>query len=332
MHIFLENGDSYEGRTVVPGEASGEIVFTTNYTGYEENITDPSYYGQALVFSYPLIGNYGVDERRFESPDIQPSIVIAREFDDSVKDWLYSYGVPAVDHVDTREIVKTIREQGSMSVGVAECEHVARMKCRQHEWPENYPRKVTSDSIYHYNESGSPTIALLDCGVKESMIERFVDRGAHVVRMPAYKDPLLYLDSFDLLFVSNGPGNPADWSETIDVIKHNYSHKKPIAGICLGQQLVTRALGGSTTKMKYGHRGSNQPVIDKAGHVRMTLQNHSFEVSEVPEMLEVTQRNVNDNSPEGIEGENVLLRQYHPEANPGPNDSLDFFDDVLDLI
>lgn len=333
MYLHLENGDTYTGEGVIDKGASAELVFTTAYTGYEESLTDPSYFGQALVFAYPLIGNYGVDTRRFESGHIQPSMVIAREFDESVRNWLASEGIPAIEAIDTRDLILTIREEGSMRCGLGSSEYKARMNCKYGAWPDDYQEKVTCDNTMVYNEEGWPTIGLIDCGVKESMIEHFVERGACVYRFASDASRSKVLGSgLDIFFVSNGPGDPKDYEHVQDLASYFYDRGYPIAGICLGQQIVALALGGSTKKMKFGHRGVNQPVYDeRTERVTMTTQNHSYEVSRVPDGLDLVQWNVNDESPEGLEGDKVILRQYHPEANPGPNDNLDFFEDVLNL-
>jgi len=333
MYIALETGDVIRGRECAPGTAKVELVFTTAYTGYEESLTDPSYSGQGLIFAYPLIGNYGVDSRRFESTNVQPRAVICREMTDEVADLCASEGTPAVDHVDTRAIVTSIREHGSMKAGIASTQRAAQRLCAEavnegidmtYESPDYLPER--------YGGGNRPIIAMLDCGVKQAMIERFVERDAMVVRLPWNVNPE-HISTYDpdLLFVSNGPGNPCDYQKAIETVKF-WHGDIPIAGICLGQQLITLALGGDTEKMKFGHRGSTQPVYDtRTEQVRMTTQNHSYEVSDVPEELSLVQYNVNDESPEGLEGEDIICRQYHPEANPGPNDSLDFFDSVLDL-
>lgn len=332
-YISLETGETIIGDGIGSGVVKTELVFTTAYTGYEESITDPSYGGQGLIFAYPLIGNYGVDNRRFESNSVQPDVIIAREFTDDVRDWLDEESVLCVEGVDTRAIVTSIRENGSLKAGIASTERAAQRLCAEAVTHGVTMRHESRNDLPKFYGDSDTTIALLDCGVKMSMIEKFVDRGVEVVRLPWDVNPSnLEQHDPDLLFVSNGPGDPSSYDDAIETIRHVHEDL-PIAGICLGQQLITLALGGSTTKMQFGHRGSNQPVIDKRTEkVRMTTQNHSYEVSEIPEQLELVQYNVNDNSPEGLVGDSIICRQYHPEANPGPNDSMDFFDDVLSLI
>jgi carbamoyl-phosphate synthase small subunit len=332
MYLATETGLVTEGRCRSRGSAKFELVFTTAYTGYEESLTDPSYNGQGLLFSYPLIGNYGVDERRFESPEVQPAAIFAKEMTDDVASLCDSHDVPAIDHIETRDLVRAIRENGSMKAAVAPTKRRALALCADavtqgvrmvYDPPNDLPAR---------SGDGRPIVTLLDCGVKESMIERMNARGATVVRLP-WDVNASHLRQYDpdLLFVSNGPGNPEEYKKAQETI--SYWHDEiPIAGICLGQQLISLALGGETEKMKFGHRGVNQPVYDtRTKRVRMTTQNHSHEVSVVPDCLDLVQYNVNDNSPEGLESDSIICRQYHPEANPGPNDSLDFFDDVLDL-
>jgi len=336
-YLALESGELLEGRARAPGRARGELVFTTAYTGYEESLTDPSYEEQVLTFSYPLVGNYGVREDRFESDRVHPRAAVAREFTDDVADWLAAGGVPAVDHVDTRDVVVGVRDGGALRVGVAagpdatpeaareqlgDCEHMS-------DHVDIGARVSVAESVRYAGDG--PTVALLDCGAKRSIVDSLTERGAEVVRLP-YDTPPAAVEALDpdVLFVSNGPGDPANF-ETAEAVVDEFVGEVPVAGICLGQQVVARAVGGDTEKMEFGHRGVNQPVLDRrTDRVLMTTQNHGYTVAD-PGALEVTQVNVNDDTPEGLDSAelDVLTRQYHPEAHPGPHDSLDFFDDVL---
>jgi carbamoyl-phosphate synthase small subunit len=340
-YVALEGGDVIEGRSRSPGFTNGELVFTTAYTGYEESLTDPSYEAQVLTFAYPLIGNYGVRTERFESDRVHPSATLARELTDDVAEWLREEGVPAVDHLDTRDVVTEVREGGAMRCGIAAGPDATPEDAR--EQLETCPHMSDHDDIGSrvsvpttetYRSSGDgPSVALVDCGVKRSIVSSLVDRGADVYVLPHDATPadVERIDP-DVLFVSNGPGDPATYRGARRLVDE-YVGDLPIAGICLGQQVVARALGGSTEKMEFGHRGVNQPVQDiESGKVVMTTQNHGYTVAD-PGALEVTQVNVNDDTPEGLDSEklNVLTRQYHPEANPGPHDTLDFFDDVLSM-
>jgi carbamoyl-phosphate synthase small subunit len=341
-YVAIEGGDVIEARGRVPGTARGELVFTTAYTGYEESLTDPSYEKQVLTFSYPLIGNYGVREGRFESDRIHPSAAVAREFTAEIVDWLDAEGVPAVDHLDTRDLVTDIREEGAMQCGIAVGEDVTPEDalaeldaCTGMSSHTEIGADVSIDDATVHNPTGDgPDVALVNCGAKGSIIDSLVERDAVVHELP-YDTTPAELDAVDpdLLFLSNGPGDPANF-EAATALVGEYAGLLPIAGICLGQQIVARAFGGSTEKMAFGHRGVNQPVMDlRTNQVVMTTQNHGYTVAD-PGTLDVTQRNVNDDTPEGLESEanDVITRQYHPEANPGPNDSLDFFDDVLAMV
>jgi carbamoyl-phosphate synthase small subunit len=344
-YIALADGRVVEGRGRVPGRARGELVFTTAYTGYEESLTDPSYAEQVLTFSYPLIGNYGVRDERLESDHVQPRTAVAREFTDEVVEWLASEDVPAVDHVDTRELVTTVREEGAMRCGIAVGDDVTPEDAREElaackgmsehvdigaQVSVDHARVVRAQA----GEEADTAVALIDCGVKGSIVDSLVERGADVHVFP-YDASVADVEAADpdVLFVSNGPGDPANFEAAGELVEQ-FLGELPVAGICLGQQIVARALGGDTEKMTFGHRGVNQPVRDlDSGQVVMTTQNHGYTVAEPGPELEVTQVNVNDDTAEGLENEElgVLTRQYHPEANPGPHDTLGFFDDVLAL-
>ncbi|AAG20028.1 MULTISPECIES: glutamine-hydrolyzing carbamoyl-phosphate synthase small subunit [Halobacterium] len=336
-YLALETGDVVEATARAPGMARGELVFTTAYTGYEESLTDPSYEAQVLTFAYPLIGNYGVRPERTESDRVHPSAVVARELTDDVADWLRTEGVPAVDGIDTRDLVLDIRDGGAMQVGIAAGPDASPATARAQlaDCPRLSARTeigahVSVDTAETHG-NGDTTVALVDCGAKRSIIDAFVARGATVHRLPYDATPadIAAVDP-DLLFISNGPGDPANF-DAAEHLVDEYIGTVPIAGICLGQQIVARALGGDTEKMDFGHRGVNQPVLDHdSGRVVMTTQNHGYTVAD-PGDLTVTQVNVNDGTPEALDSAplDVLTRQYHPEANPGPHDTRGFFDDVL---
>ena len=341
-YVAIEGERIIEARARSPGTARGEIVFTTAYTGYEESLTDPSYREQVLTFSYPLIGNYGVREERFESDHVQPNAVVARELTDDVAEWLESEGVPAVDHLDSRDIVTEIRDEGAMKCGIAagpdatEEDALAELaECKHMSDHHDIGADVSVPETEIVNEDGDgKRVALVDCGAKGSIIDSLVERDAvvHVLPYNASEEDVEAVDP-DLLFISNGPGDPENFEQAGDIVE-TYVGEVPLAGICLGQQVVANALGGRTTKMEFGHRGVNQPVRDlRTDRVVMTTQNHGYTVADPGDELEVTQINVNDDTPEGLENDDlgIITRQYHPEANPGPNDSLDFFDDVLAL-
>ena len=337
-YLALADGRVVSARGRAPGRTSGELVFTTAYTGYEESLTDPSYEAQVLTFAYPLIGNYGVRNERFESDRVHPEAAVARKFTDEMAAWLAEAGVPALDGVDTREIVASVRERGAMACGVAvgpdatpDAARAELADCTPISDREAIGSRVGVDDPVTHEGGGRVDIALVDCGAKRSIWRSLLDRGADVHVLPHDATPAAVeaVDP-DLLFVSNGPGDPATFSAAERLVDR-YAGQLPIAGICLGQQIVANALGGDTEKMEFGHRGVNQPVRDLASdRVVMTTQNHGYTVSD-PGELAVTQVNVNDGTAEGLASEDldVFTRQYHPEAHPGPHDSMDFFDDVV---
>jgi carbamoyl-phosphate synthase small subunit len=341
-YVAIEGERVVEARARSPGTTRGELVFTTAYTGYEESLTDPSYAEQLLTFSYPLIGNYGVREERFESDRVQPEGVVARELTADVADWLRSESVPAIDHLDTRELVTEIRDEGAMRAGIAAGPDATRedalaelADCKHMSEHEDIGASVSvREPAVHNPDGAGPNVALIDCGAKGSIVSSLVERDAVVNRLPydATVDEVAAADP-DVLFISNGPGDPETFVRAGDVVEE-FVGEVPLAGICLGQQVVANALGGRTETMEFGHRGVNQPVRDlRTDRVVMTTQNHGYTVADPGDTLEVTQVNVNDDTPEGLDSEelDIITRQYHPEANPGPHDSLSFFDEVVSM-
>ncbi|MFP4589945.1 MAG: glutamine-hydrolyzing carbamoyl-phosphate synthase small subunit [Halobacteriales archaeon] len=339
-YVAIEDGPVIEGRGRVPGRAKGELVFTTAYTGYEEGLTDPSYQGQVLTFAYPLIGNYGVRGDRLESEAVQPEAVLTRELTEELAGWLAEEGTPAIDRLDTRDLVIDIRQSGAKRCGIAVGEEatpeaaVAQLEaCPTLAERTDIPPRASTDAPYTVGPAEAGVrVAMLDCGAKRSMIGGLTERGARVDVLPwdASAQAVRSRDP-DVLFVSNGPGDPTNFAPTIETIEALVG-ELPVAGICLGQQLVALAMGGSTEKMEFGHRGVNQPVQDlRTGRVIMTSQNHGYTVDTHPG-LDVTQVNVNDDTVEGLENRqlDVVTRQYHPEAHPGPLDSMGFFDEVVE--
>lgn len=338
-YVAIQGHGVIEARGRSKGTTHGELVFTTAYTGYEESLTDPSYCKQVLTFSYPLIGNYGVRQERFESNKIQAEACIARELTDEIESWFVEENIPALDHIDTRNLVTLIRENGAMNCGIAVGNDVTPSdatdqlsQCKGMNSYTDIGSEVSVSRPHVYNKTGNTRIALVDCGAKRGIIKSLVERNATVFRLPYDVQPeVIETISPDVLFISNGPGNPAAYTNTIDLVKE-YAGKIPIAGICLGQQIVALALGGDTEKMEFGHRGVNQPVRDlKDDRVVMTTQNHGYTVIDSGEHLTPAQVNVNDGTVEAFENHEMQIytRQYHPEANPGPHDSLSFFDTVI---
>ena len=338
--LALENGDVLQARSRSPGSAHGELVFTTSYCGYEESLTDPSYEEQVLTFTYPLIGNYGVNPNRFESNRVHPNAVIARQLTDSISNWLHTESIPAIDTLDTRELVLAIRNFGAMRCGIAAGKNATPEdaiseldKCPLMGEHSNIGSQVSvPQTVVHPNNGHR--VSLIDCGVKKSITDSFLSRNVNLTILP-YNAPIddVIDTSPDLLFISNGPGNPENFTDAISLV-NTLAGELPIAGICLGQQIIALSLEGEVEKMSFGHRGANQPVLDlSTNKVVMTTQNHGYMVSE-PGELEISQINVNDGTSEGLSNNNlsIITRQYHPEAHPGPHDTLNFFDDVLSLI
>lgn len=346
-YLALEDGTVIEGDGHgVADEVQGELVFTTQYTGYEESLTDPSYAFQMLMFTYPLIGNYGVDPASFQSDGIKAEACIAREFSTSppdVLEWFEREEIPAMEGVDTRELTIRTREHGTMRAGLDVGPDASAERAR--ELAEDCPpieskdlgAQVTVDEpTLHEGVDGGhgPTVALIDCGCKRNIVTSLRNRDMDVVSMPYDASPGEIRDvDPDLLFVSNGPGDPANYEDAVAAVDE-FTGELPVAGVCLGHQLIARSFGAETYKLKFGHRGANQPVKDLEDEVvHITAQNHGFAVEEATlDPLEITEINANDGTSEAVEAPDlkVTARQYHPEAHSGPRDTeQEFFDQVL---
>jgi len=344
--LILENGMSFDGKIFGElGESVGELVFNTGMTGYQELLTDPSYYGQIVVMTYPMVGNYGINLEDMESSGIKLKGFIIKEdaklpnnfrCEMTLDGFLRQYNVVGFKGVDTRHLTKIIREQGAMKA------LITSKDLTQKEIDEHFAKfnnsdaveKVSTKEIYEIPGPGK-RIGVIDFGVKRNILRSFEKRGVHQVVFPwnATAEELLSYD-LDAVFLSNGPGDPAELTGVINEIKKLVG-KLPIVGICLGHQLLAWALGGTTTKLKYGHRGCNHPVKDlEKNRIFITSQNHGYVVDKVPESMKVTHINLNDNSIEGMRSEEyrILCVQYHPEAWPGPADSEYLFDDFLKVI
>lgn len=338
MKLWLEDATHIEGKSFgadVP--VFGEVVFSTGMTGYVESMTDPSFAGQILVCTYPLVGNYGVpDPSRFESEKMQIAGLIVLEYSEeyshheakrSLAAWLKASGVPALTGVDTRALTKKLRERGVMLGAIATNEPPEFIDPNR----ENLVAKVSPKEVRIYGNGPLKVIAL-DCGMKENIVRSLARPEVTLARVPWNYD--FTNDDYDALFISNGPGDPQMCGVTIDHIKYAMRDGKPILGICLGNQLLALAAGGTTYKLKYGHRGQNQPCIDfETGRCYITSQNHGFavEASSLPSSWSVWFTNANDGSVEGIKHKDKLWRsvQFHPEAAPGPTDTAWVFDQFL---
>jgi carbamoyl-phosphate synthase small subunit len=349
IKLVLENGLEIKGRSFgFPDSTSGEVVFNTAMTGYPESLTDPSYKGQILILTYPLIGNYGVPSadyennllKNFESEKIHISGLVISDYSSgsshwkshkSLSDWLSENNIPAVYGVDTRMLAKIIREKGSM-LGKIIFENGAIDFYNPDK--ENLVAKVSTDKKQIYG-NGIHKILLIDCGVKFNIIRRLLTRNTTVIRVPWDYD--FTKEEYDGLFVSNGPGDPKMCDVTINNLSKEIKKDKPIFGICLGNQLLCLAAGGDTYKLKYGHRSHNQPVIQYGTNkCFITSQNHGYAAN--PDSLgkewSVFFTNLNDNTNEGLihNDKKIFSTQFHPEASSGPTDTDFLFDLFIENI
>lgn len=344
--LILENGMSFEGKIFGElNETVGELVFNTGMTGYQEVLTDPSYCGQIVVMTYPMIGNYGINLEDMESDKIYMKGFVIKEdaklpnnfrCEMTLDGFLRQNKIVAFKGVDTRELTKIIREQGAMKAIITADDLTEKEIMERFGKYDNKDAVsiVSTSKIYEILGNGKK-IGIMDFGIKRNILRSFKKRGCHMVVFPwnTTAEEMMKYD-LDGLFLSNGPGDPANLTGVINEIKKIVG-KMPIVGICLGHQLLAWALGGTTTKLKYGHRGCNHPVKDlEKNKIYITSQNHGYVVDKVPESMEVTHINLNDNSIEGMRSKDlrIMCVQYHPEAWPGPSDSDYLFDDFLKVI
>ncbi len=350
--LALEDGTLYYGRAFgAGGENWGEVVFNTGMTGYEGVLTDPSYCGQIVVMTYPLVGNYGINSEDFESRGSFVRGFVVREVCDRPSNWkaagtlaefLANEGVIGLAGVDTRALTRRLRTKGTMrgiiSTITTEPETLIEKarSCPDFSAQDFIPTVATKEIVRY--DGGDLVVALIDLGAKWNIIRRLQRRGCTVVVFPPDSPPaeILALDPAGVV-ISNGPGDPVRAVSAIAAARE-LAGKKPLFGICLGHQVLALALGARTYKLKFGHRGSNHPVKDLAiGKVYISSHNHGFSVEEEslgPAGLVVTHRNLNDGTVEGFRHRelSVMAVQYHPEAGPGPHDSEYLFDEFLELI
>lgn len=350
--LILEDGSKYEGNSFGADTAvAGEVVFNTGMVGYPESFTDPSYRGQILVLTYPLIGNYGVPKETrdkngikkfFESQEIQIKGLIVSEYSEnyshwnaanSLGEWLKKYGIPAITGIDTRALTQKLREKGTMLGKI-----VADGKDVEFHDP-NLDNLVAEVSIKrpHLYKRGRKKIIAIDTGVKNNSIRNFLDRDITVLRVPWNYDFFEAGEKFDGVFIANGPGDPSVIKETHAIVKKCLDKKVPTFGICLGTQIIAIAAGARTFKLKYGHRSQNQPCMDtETGRCYITSQNHGFAVDArtLPKGFKVWFENVNDKTVEGIKHEKlpIFATQFHPEAWPGPTDTENLFDKFVGML
>lgn len=350
--IVLEDGSEYLGYSFGANvEAVCEVVFNTSMVGYQEIISDPSYTYQAVVMTYPLIGNYGIADDDFETKIPTIGGLIVKEYNDMPSNFRYTKtlseileenNIPGVCGIDTRKLTRSIRDLGSRraiitDIDVPTEEALARLKATP--VPKDAVAKVSCKKKW-YSRTANPkyNVIAVDCGIKLSIIKSLNRRGCNVTVVPfnttAEEVKNLHPDG---VFFSNGPGDPEDVVETIELIK-NIKGKYPVFGICLGHQMISLAYGAKTYKLKFGHRGGNHPVKNETtGKIEITSQNHSYAVDEkslAGTGLKVTHRNLLDNTVEGVENvdDKIFSVQYHPESAPGPQDSGYLFDKFVKIM
>jgi len=349
IRLKLEDGSIFEGFSFgYEGSTAGEVVFNTAMTGYPESLTDPSYRGQILVLTYPLVGNYGVPDdsrendmhRFFESSELHISALIVSDYSaeyshwnaqKSLGEWLKEHKIPGIFGLDTRMITKILREKGSMLGKIIFNEE-------EPEWYDpnqvNLVEEVSVKERRVYGK-GKNKILLIDCGVKYNIIRYLLERDTTVIRVPYDHD--ISREEYDGLFISNGPGDPKQCQATIQNLAGAFEQETPIFGICLGNQLMALAANADTYKLKYGHRSHNQPVLqvgtDKA---YITSQNHGFAIdnSTLTDDWEPLFINLNDQTNEGMRHKTkpFFSTQFHPEASGGPTDTAYLFDEFIDMI
>ena len=351
--LILQDGTVIRAESFgAEGECEGELVFNTSMTGYQEIITDPSYAKQIVIMTYPEIGNYGINDFDFESEKSYVSGFIVKECcgkeshyksKESIETYLEEKGIVALKGIDTRSLVKKIRQKGAMSAYItssnldSEKVNKAIEKIQYFKIDEDIIEEVSCKSKYMFNPKGKINVALIDYGVKKGIINSLAKRNCRITVFPCDTEANTILENdFDAVFLSNGPGNPADYKFQIMQIRHMMG-KIPMFGICLGYQLLAIVAGAETFKLKYGHRGANHPVINLENNkVLITSQNHGYAVDTktVTKSMRLTYKNLNDDTLEGFEipSLGIYAVQFHPEAHPGPDDASVIFDEWINII
>lgn len=354
--LLLQDGTHFTGFACGKiGTATGEICFNTSVTGYQELFTDPSYFGQLLITTNVFVGNYGIKESESQSDNIQIAGLICREYnnnfsrkqaDESVEDYFTRNNLVGVTGIDTRAVVKHVREKGAMNAIISsETTDIQELTKKLKDVPDmeglELSSKVSTKSTYEVGDKNAKyKIAVLDLGVKKNILKNFTERDCFVKVFPA-KTTYTEMQQFepDGYFISNGPGDPAVMDYAVDTVKEILQAEKPLFGICLGNQILARAVDIPTYKLHHGHRGGNHPVKNlHTGKGEITAQNHGFAVNheelEKSVKAKLTHFNLNDNTVEGLEilGKKAFSVQYHPEAAPGPHDSWYLFDQFVGML
>lgn len=341
--LHLADGERIEGESIgFDGSTCGEVVFSTGMTGYPQSLTDPSFAGQILVFTYPLLGNYGLPKPIYQDTHLMSNFESERswvqgvivsscletpshyQMETSLSTWLKAQRIPAISHIDTRALTLKIREKGVMRGMIS--------TKKEFVWDESVLENLVSKTstskilVYKSKKPCGKRIVLIDCGVKHGILRELLACGFEVIRIPWDEDPLKYRSEVDGVVCSNGPGDPKDCETTIQHIVHVLKAGIPFLGVCLGHQLLALAAGADTYKLSYGHRGLNQPVLDLSTHkAYITSQNHGYAVDRktIPKRFSEWFVNLNDQTNEGLHNpeKNVWSTQFHPEGNPGPFDT-----------
>lgn len=352
--LVLESGEVFEGESFgAENHLTGEVVFNTSMSGYQEILTDPSYKNQIVTLTYPMIGNYGINEEDMESSIIQANGLIVKEYVDypsnyrsrkTLGDFLKEYNIPGIQGIDTRKLTRILRDKGATNGGIFIADEFSEsFRDEVKKFPglvgADLAKVVSTQKVYDYGTHTGDKfkLAVFDYGVKQNILKLLDANGFSVTVYPATtKVQDLKDKNYDAFFFSNGPGDPEPLDYAIQSAKEIMDDNKPLFGICLGHQIIAQAMGKKTGKLKFGHRGGNHPVQNKDnGKVEITAQNHGFVVlNDDKDNVPITHINLFDNTIAGLKSEDrpVMAVQYHPESSPGPHDSAYLFRDFYEMV